>query len=233
MKSTLLSISAALLLLFSSCGQYIYKSVTVHTPLLTKQHDVNAQINAGGAGGEIYAAYAPLNFLGVSAGYSGYTNSDTANRKISRFNDLEFSIFPFYAKENLRLEMPIGIGLTSKKSLDNSFASYSPYTRTFIQPTVGVSWEAFEMAFFCRISNLDYSSNKLGVDKRYEPGIMLRGASKSVKAMLQIRTDYGTNFSKQAGSTVPISEQVEYLPFHVSFGVSFNLNLLDFGKKKP
>ncbi len=233
MRNILFITIGLLLVLFSSCGQYIYKSTTVRTALLTKQNDFNVQLNAGGAGGEIYAAYSPINNVGFSAAYASSVSSDTANRKKSRFSDVEFAAFPYYAKDKLRLEMPVGVGFTNRKALDTSSTTFSPYSRIFIQPTIGVSWESFEMAFFCRISDLNYSDTRFGTDRRFEPGIMLRGASKNIKAMLQFRTDYGTNNSKAPGTLIPYNQQVEYLPFHLSFGMSLSFNASDLmGKKK-
>ncbi len=99
----------------------------------------------------------------------------------------------------------------------------------FLQPTVGFCWENFEMGLLMRITQVDYTYERWGTDIRYEPGIMIRGGSKNVKAMLQFRTDSGTNYSRSVAAHLPPENQVLYMPFHFSFGVHFDLN---FSKEK-
>ena len=232
MKGALRTFFLIFTLIITSCGTYVYHSVTPKTPLLTKRNDFVGQLNIGGAGAEVYAAYAPVNYLGLSLSDAGNKkNTDSSSTGVaSTFGDYEMLFVPFYPYKNMSFEMPIGLGLTKSKSLDNSFATYSPYTRAFVQPTVGFhSSENFEMALFMRLSQLDYSVDKWGVDQRYEPGIMIRGGSKSIKGMFQFRFDTGTNFSRTPAAKLRAENQVLYLPFHISLGINFSLN---FSKKK-
>jgi hypothetical protein len=223
----LLILSFCILLLSTSCGTYVYKSVTPKTPLLSKKNDFVGQLNLGGAGGEVYAAYAPVNYLGASFSYAGNANSkDSNNAAITKFNDYEFSLIPFYTYEKTLFEMPIGVGLTNKKSTG---LSYSPYMRQFIQPTVGFRWPYFEMALLVRISRIDYDNARWGVDTRYEPGVMLRGGSERIKAMLQMRLNYGSNYSRTSEANLHPVDQVLYFPFHTSLGINVYFN---FAKKK-
>ena len=232
MRTTVLFAAWIGLLLLASCGRYIYKSVTPHNNLFTKQHDANLQLNLGGSGGDIYLGYAPLNFLSIGAAYSGYSNLDSLDNKVGTFRDYEFSLSPFYAKDELVLEMPLGVGTTSKTTKTPILQITSPYIRYFAQPTIGFKWDAVEMAVFCRISGLDFSDRRYGTDMRYEPGFMFRGGTKHIQAMIQMRGDFGTNYSKRPSTPLSIYEQAEYFPFHLSMGLSFAINGADF-KKKP
>jgi hypothetical protein len=218
-------------LIFTSCGQFIYHSTTVHNALLTKRNDFNVQINQGGAGSEAYVAYSPFNYFGLSAGAASLKVSDTQKLNNYRFNSFEFSVFPYYAKDEFRFECPVGINITNKKSLNGQFSTYAPYTQKFVTPTFGFGWPDFEMALFCRVSHIEYANKDLGIDTRYEPGLMVRGATKNFKAMMQVRFDAGTNYSKSSSSTVPYEQQAEYFPFHLSMGLSINFNALDLRKK--
>ncbi len=230
MKLIKLIASISLLFLLNSCGTYVYKSTTVKTPMLSEQNDFNGQLNLGSAGGEIYAAYAPIKYLGFSLSYAGNTkNTDSSAQKfIRKFHDYEYSLIPFFPHDNIRIEMPLGIGTTQIIDGATNLRS-SPYLRSFIQPTFGIKEDYFEFAFFCRFSKIDYTAKIWGEDIRYEPGVMFRGGSKNVKAMFQLRFDYGTNYSKTTAAGLAIQDQILYMPFHVSMGMSFDLN---FGRKK-
>ncbi len=212
--------------IISSCGTYAYKSVSAKTPLFAKKNDFVGQLSLGGAGGEIHAAYAPLNYVGAMFSYAGSNrNTDSSLSSYGRkFKDFEVAIVPFYPYEDMRFEMPIGIGFTKSTGLQGAINSISPYTRSFIQPTIGYHWEKIELAAFMRITNIDYVYSKWGVDRRYEPGIMVRGGSEMVKVMFQMRYDYGTNYSYTPAANLGLYDRVEYLPFHLSFGVNFTLN---------
>ncbi len=220
-----------LTLIISSCGTYAYKSVSAKTPLLSKQNDFVGQLSLGGSGGEIYAAYAPINYLGLSLSYAAMKiNRDSSLSSYGRnFKDFEIAAIPFYAYEEMRFEMPLGIGYTRSTGLNNSLASFSPYFRSFFQPTIGYHWDNFELAGFMRVTSIDYYYSKWGVDTRYEPGIMLRGGSELIKVMLQMRYDYGSNYSYTTAANLGLYERVEYLPFHISFGANITLN---FNKEK-
>lgn len=237
MKSLRLILPFASLLLLSSCGKFLYRSPSAHNNLFEKQNDINAQLNISDAGTEIYGAWSPINNLGVSAGYSTFKGNDDTNSvdghnyDQSRFSELQFTAFPYYAKDVIRLEMPIGIGMPQKKSLHGTYQTYAPYNRLFVQPTVGFSWEEVQLALFCRITQLDYKDPALGTDTRYEPGFMFRGGSKNIQGMMQFRLNYGTNYSKSKPN-YNIYDAVEYWPFYISMGINFNLNPADFKKKK-
>jgi hypothetical protein len=225
MKLIKLTYSILLFLLLASCGTYVYKSTTVKTPLLSERNDFNAQLNLGSAGGELYAAYAPIKYLGFSLAYAGNTkkNDSTVQNFTRKFRDYEYSLIPFFSHDNIRIEMPLGIGTTRSIDGSTNFSS-SPYTRSFIQPTFGVKDDYIEFAIFCRFSKIDYTAKKWGEDTRYEPGFMFRGGSKTFKGMFQLRFDYGTNYSRTPAAGLALQEQVLYMPFHVSMGMSFDLN---------
>ncbi len=227
-------INSALLLfvmIISSCGTYVYKSVSPKTNLFEKRNDFAGQLNIGGGGAEAYAAFAPINYLGGSLSLAGATtSSDSTNSNTARkFRDFEVSLIPFYPYQVARFECPIGLGFTKTKSPNNSFAAFSPYTRAFIQPTVGFHWTYFEMAVFMRYSKVAYTNIKWGTDTRFEPGLMFRGGSENIKGMLQLRLDYGTNYSQTPAAALLPDQQVLYIPLHISIGVNFNIN---FSKEK-
>lgn len=233
MKPVYYAYMLAIATFLSSCGTFIYRSPTARTPLFDKANDLHIQANASSAGGELYAGYAVLNNLAVSAAVAGaieQSGSDTNINKRNAFRDLEFSAIPFFATENIRLEMPLGFGTMHRRSTSGSYTAYNPYQRLYIQPTFGTKLPNFDFAAFVRISQISYYKTALGKDIRYEPGMMIRGGSENFKVMFQVRLDYGTNYSKTPASGLPISDQAEYFPIHFSFGLNIHFNTME--KKK-
>lgn len=201
-----------LLLFTASCGNYVYKATSMRTAMLKEKNDVNAQWNASNAGTEVFAAYAPINYLAFSAGYAFKKDTSAALR--TRFHDIEFSAIPFYAKNRLRLEMPMGFAYTSRSSLDNAFPTFQPYSRFYVQPAVGFSWDYFDIAFQYRMTFIDYQNAAYKQDVRSQFGLMLRAGVKNVKFMAQFSIDQGTNNSNL----------VDYFPSHLSLGLNFYFN---------
>ena len=226
MKLKLYFLFLLYILFSSSCGIFLYKSPTAKVNLFEKRNDFNAQLNMGGAGTELYAAYSPVDYIGFSAGIAGYKRDEDSNSSLHviprSFRDFEISVIPYFPYQQFRFEMLIGIGFTKYSFPGNP--DYSPYTRTFFQPTIGFHSEYFEPAFFIRCSSIDYFEPRWGKDTRYEPGMMFRGGSKNFKAMLQFRLDSGTNYSQTAAANLPIEQRLLYLSFHVSLGITISLN---------
>jgi hypothetical protein len=220
MKTHIRFIPFLLLLFTASCGNYVYRATALRVPLVKEQHDVDIQLNSSTAGTEIYAAYAPLDNIAISAGYAG--SKDTNFDRNSRFSDLEFSVMPFYAKNMLRLEMPLGFGYTRRESLDNSFATFQPYTRYFIQPTVAMGWEYIDLALIFRSTFIEYTNPAFKQDIRNQLGIMFRAGIPTVKAMAQFSTEFGTQNT----------DLVDYYPIHVAVGLNFYFNAADPLRKK-
>jgi hypothetical protein len=219
MKTALLTIAAVLLLLTSSCGNYVYKRTSIRTPLLKEKNDVNIQLNGSNAGTEIYAAFAPLNNLAFSGGYTW--RKDTFASIQRAIHDMEFSVIPFFAKKSLRIEMPMGVGFFQQRFIPSNDIS-QPYSRIFFQPTVGASWDIFDIAWINRISLIEYANPAYQADTRFESGVMFRAGFPVAKAMMQFTFDNGTNNSGL----------VDYYNFHVSLGLSFAFNAGNLGNKK-
>jgi hypothetical protein len=187
--------------------------------MFQEQHDISVQWNASLAGGEIYAAYSPIKYLGFSAAYS--YNKDTFGSVKRAYHDAEFSLIPYYSYKILRLEMPVGYGYLTNKDLITYHIS-QPYNRIFFQPTVGVSWDNFDIALINRFTIIDYANPVYMTDNRFETGLLFRGGIKNVKAMMQFSVENGTNNSMK----------VDYYPLHLGVGLNFYFNAKDFKKKK-
>ncbi len=209
-----------LLLFFASCGNYVYRATALRAPLMKEQHDVDIQLNSSTAGSEIYAAYAPLDNLAVSIGYAG--SKDTNFSRNTRFSDLEFSVMPFYSKNLLRLEMPMGFGYTRRESLDNSFATFQPYTRYYVQPTIAMGWEYIDLALIFRSTLINYTEPAFKQDVRNQLGLMFRAGIPTVKFMAQVSSEFGTQNTNL----------VDYYPMHVAVGLNVYFNAADPLKKK-
>lgn len=183
----------------------------MRTPLLKEQHDFNIQTNIANAGGEIYGAYAPTNFLAVSFGYA--SSKDTSVKK-NRFQDFEFAATPFLAKEKLRLEMPMGLAYTRQISLDKQYSTFQPYSRYFVQPTVAFASDVFDIALAHRMTFIDYANVNYDRDLRQQTSLVMRVGYKYAKFMIQFGVDYGTQNSKL----------VDYYPVHIGLGLNFQFN---------
>ena len=213
-------------ILVTSCGHFIYKSVNPKTPLLSEKNDFVGQVSLSGGGSEVYAAYSPIKYLGLSAAYAGYKQrSDSSNfLTATKFRDYEFALNPYFSLNGFVAEMPLGIGLTERKSVNNTFKTYSPYDRYFLQPTFGYKQEYIELALFTRITQVDYENERWGIDYRYEPGFSIKGGAPFIKFMFQFRLNIGTNYSYTEEANLKPEDQVEYYPFHIGLGISSNLN---------
>jgi hypothetical protein len=216
MKTALLGIlSVALLFVATSCGNYVYRHSALRTPMLEKKNDINAQINVAGAGTEFYGAWSPINNFAFSLGYA--VAKDTSGGEIKKHEDIEICAIPYYADKVLRLEMPCGYAM-KHTNIPNG-----DYARLFFQPSVGASWDVFDIAFITRYTYIQYAYRPYMTDNRFEAGLMMKAGYKYVKFMLQFTISDGTRNS----------QMVDYWPFHVGFGLNFKFNTADFQKSKP
>jgi len=208
-------LAIAMLFVATSCGNYVYRHTALRTPMLEKKNDINAQINVAGAGTEFYGAWSPINNLAFSVGYA--VAADTSGGETRRHEDLEFCVIPYYADKILRLEMPMGY------AMKNTNMPYGDYARMFFQPSVGASWDVFDIAFITRYTYIQYAYSPYKTDNRFEGGLMMRAGYKYVKVMLQFTISDGSRNS----------QMVDYWPFHIGFGLNFKFNTSDLSRNKP
>lgn len=215
------------LLIFTSCGNYLYKSPTPKVPLFSARNDFRFAVNSGlNETFGLYTAYAPINYLGVSLATSQFCRIPLLGRNDVRLmGDYEFSVIPYFPYKFFRFEMPLGIGLTQLQTSSSGYVPSSPYQRLFLQPTFGICTKNFEFGTYVRMSQLDYSLDILGTDTRNEIGLMIRSQTKYCKFMFQYRNDYGTNYSRTPAAHLLPKQQIHYLPFYISIGVQIDLNL--------
>lgn len=188
----------ATVLLISSCSRYYYKPNGVNVPQLTKagqfhltgtgsissESDVNGTSTNTMSVTDIQASGSPLNHLGIMAGYSSYnyttTVPDFASGNVNaKANLAEIGVGGYYAVGGERIKMVVdlygGVGFGNIQSdIDANV------TRMFLQPSIGMRSNWFDVAFAPRLVNLKFSDlNTKGrsMDYLIQQGLYIPGGT--------------------------------------------------------
>lgn len=215
----------------SSCGNYVYKPVTVKPQFFEKKGDLEASMNTAGML-ELHAAGAVTNHISAGFTYSSLGTRDTTFRvdtptqisrpysyRRDRYRDFEISAGYFRRiNDQGAFEVLGGIAFTkrsvedflmNKTKLSENFTN--PYMRYFIQPSFGINREFFDVGLVSRMQWISYSNNK--TDFILEPGFFARFGYRNVKLMYQMGL-----------LAVSRKSSYDYWPITIGFGLYFQMN---------
>lgn len=206
----------------SSCSHNYYVSNSLNVPLLTTKNEVHASASLGlnfdeELSGEIQAAYAITDNIAVSAAglyhESGTKSSNTNYTQHKYFEGAvgyykpinDFFLWEIYAGygHNNQYHEYYDYDNPETPQLRNADLSFN---KIFIQPNIGLSFRAFDIAFSTRLSHVGYydiTNNAVGVYATdvsdimnnsssflFEPALTVRAGWKYVKAQLQFSRSY-------------------------------------------
>lgn len=209
-----------ILCLITSCS--IYSPNAINTPLHKKKGELSIGLHAGN-GGNLQAAYAVGNHIGIMANAMSVNSEVTVNADVRKGtgNLIEGGLGYFSGNPNKKFCFEIygGAGL-GKVDIDKTFTNANVTrnftakgTRFFIQPGIGSVGKIFEIGLSTRLSVVKYKDikttytiddltvdNFVGADARtwlfLEPALTLRLGFKFAKLQLQIGRSI--KFNKEA-----------------------------------
>lgn len=236
----------AVLLSISSCTHYYYVPNVQHVPLFKEKNEARLSLSFGGGEEstctEVQAAYSVTGHIGVMTNFMAASGGDKSDKDWGRGNYLEGAIGYFKPIDKYGVfEVYGGFGggrqhheysmLRFNSTTNEYYHASSGYsdlscTKLFVQPSYGVTFNAFDVAFSTRIGGLFYHNivNRINTDDNdydelydlalqedyffLEPAITLRGGWKYIK--IQFQAAY-TGFINQP--------DVRFERTHVSLGI--------------
>jgi len=239
MKKLVISVLCTLLL--SSCAHYYYVPNVQNVPLFREKNEYRFSAFYGNgeesSSGEVQAAYSATSNIGLMANFISASGGNSTGQNSAKGYCLEGAAGYFKPFGNAAVfEVYGGLGGGSQNhKYYSSFSNQSygtadlSFVKVFIQPSFGMTFNAFDVAFSTRMSSLSFTDVKYNSINSYEsivlhdiagkgrffiePAITLRGGWKNVKFQLQglISTD--------------LSNPTQYIGegYHFSAGMYFTI----------
>lgn len=224
----------------SSCTHYYYVANVQNVPLFREKHDFHITGAYGGGDAsectEVQVAFSPANHFGIMTDFMSATGKNPTWDYITSMNRVTVATGTYFdgaigyyktLKEHGVFEIYGGLGRCDQHHqysdlFSNSWGSSDlSFTKLFIQPSVGLTFNHFDMAFSTRICRLSFTSINNQIDqtdtydyddlnnlanKNYlflEPALTLRAGWKNVKLQIQyaranINNKPALNFVEQA-----------------------------------
>jgi hypothetical protein len=219
------------------CSHYYYVPNVQNVPLFREKDE--CRLSAMVAGGdetscaEIQGAYSITKNIGVMANFMSAKGGTTSDKNYGKGNYFDGAI-GYYKPINSHQVFEIygGLGLSNQNhkytneysGMDNGTSDLS-FTKIFLQPSYGITFNSFDIAFSTRICRLSFNTvgnyiigntyeydelNNIAQNKNYlflEPAITVRGGWKHVKLQVQAST------SSYAKSDLPFED------YHLGIGM--------------
>jgi len=212
-KTTLLTFFAGFFL--SSCTHYYYVPATQNIPLFKEKNEARVLAAYGGGSEssavELQAAYSLTNNLAVMTNFISARGGNLSAENWGKGNYAEGAVGyykPFDSAGVFEVFGGVGAGSQQHRYATANYFSTSRlgFTKLFIQPSLGLTFRGFDVAFSTRVCNLNFwqvrnqidptNSNYLVVNDisqarnsvLLEPAITIRGGWKYVKLQLQFLT---------------------------------------------
>jgi hypothetical protein len=247
-------ISLIILFIMSSCAHQYYIPKGPNVPLFTEKNDFRGSISTGSGNGyasaDIQAAFAITDHFALISDYmiSNGGNKFENNAKLRYFEGAVGYFKPF--DRFMVFEVFGGFGKCSQEhayystqfnpfpvSIFDGKSSLS-YISTFLQPSLGATFKAFDVAFTAPFSSLGFEIEKNSLNSTstysdqlklidenrhvflFDPAITIRGGWKYVKLQLQYVRSYNLttqdlNFGKSKfsiGLYISISKKNKNVP---------------------
>lgn len=233
-------------LIFGGCAHFYYLPDNPNVPLFTEKYEFRGSLSAGGgavsSGTDIQAAMSVTNHLAVMADFmtSKYYSAHKEDKNTIRGN--YFDVAAGYFKpfnDHLVFELYGGFGSSSQHHEyyawpDNIYRGKSDlkYVKTFLQPSIGATFNVFDVAFSSGLSSVNFNKIDYSVDETsmyheelsqlennrkhflIEPAITVRAGWKSFK--MQFQYIISTNLTH--------NDLALFEPYKISFGISVSLS---------
>lgn len=227
-KSTLLLILLAFVM--SSCHHSYYVAPPRNVPLFKEKNEFRGNMGLGLSGetttADFQAAYSITNHFAVMTNFMSLKGGDESAHDSWNGHYFDFGAGYFQNLENdLIFEIYGGVGTSSQQHLyrittwnapggtvvQNTGEADLSFVRLFLQPSIGFSMNAFDVAFTTTISSINFNKinnqidriddeylqvDKISLNKNsflIEPGLTLRGGWKNIK--LQLQFTYSKNLT--------------------------------------
>ncbi|MBS4012994.1 MAG: hypothetical protein KGZ97_04430 [Bacteroidetes bacterium] len=219
---TLLAISA--MLLANSCSPPVYHPTMVNVPLFKEAGEINVAANISTSGIEPQLAFAVTDNIGIMANACYNNMSKEGSRDYEIFQMIEFGA-GYYKNflKNGRYEVYGGVGYANKAFHVFNNGSFTteevPYTKFFIQPSIGITTQFADAAFSPRfvLANIEDTNYTYGV-MYVEPAFTVKLGYKYIKFIAQVGASL--RFQQHDYSVNNRAHQ----PLILGFGLQANLN---------
>jgi hypothetical protein len=238
-------INLFILVSMSSCTHYYYMPATQNVPLFKEKDEYRASISLGTGDetttADIQTAYAFNDKFALMTNFMLAWGGDDHDGGKGQYIDAAFGYFQPLGKHGV-FEIFEGIGGSKQhhqyvgQSLSKGTADLS-FTKIFIQPSIGLTYNAFDIAFTSCFSNINFHKVDNNIDPSvrdyylvdlisrnknsflFEPSLTIRGGWKNVK--LQLQAGLSQNLFNAA---------LDFETFKLSVGLTFAFGQR-FGKK--
>ena len=232
-------------LIFEGCAHFYYLPSNPNVPLFTEKNEFHGSISIGGgpisSGTDVQAAMALTDHIAVMTNYmsSKYSSNDPDNKNLAKAKYFEGAAGYFKPFNRFWVfEVYGGLGSCSQHHEYYAWPNYTyrgkadlTYVKSFLQPSLGVTFNAFDIALSSSFSRLNFNKINNSVDQNssyyndldmiarnrksylFEPAITLRGGWKFVKMQFQYLLSVNLT-----------NDDLMFEPYKVSFGIYISLS---------
>ena len=210
------SIVVAIILAFTlnSCTHYYYIPNVQNVPLLREKKEFHGTLAVGGGQEistvEVQAAYAITDNLALMTNFAGAKGGEKSNNNWGKGKYIEGAVGYYRPLDEFVVaEVYAGLGVSNQHhqygtaEYNNGTADLS-FVKYFLQPSVGLTFKAFEIAVSTRFSRLSFLNvdNRITMDNPelhyvdalaqnkvsylFEPALTIRGGCENIKLQLQL-----------------------------------------------
>jgi hypothetical protein len=232
-------------LIFEGCSHFYYLPSNLNVPLFKEKNEFHGSTSLGvgyrSTGADVQAALSLTNHLAVMANYmsSKYYSNNNEDDNLIKYNYFEGAA-GYFKQFNTFWVFEVYAGFGSGKQ-HHEYYAWPDYTyrghadltfvKSFLQPSIGVTFSAFDIALSSSFSRLSFNKISNSIDQNssyydeldmiarnskfflFEPAITIRGGWKSVKMQLQYIL-----------SVNPMRDEVIFEPQKISLGIYFLLS---------
>jgi hypothetical protein len=240
-------------LILESCAHSYYLPGNHNVPLFTEKNEFHGSISIGGtpvlSGSDVQAALALTDHFAIMTNYSSskYDNdSDDKNQANGKYFDGAAGYFNLFDRYCV-FEVYGGFGYCSQHHEyfdvlhNNTYLGKSDFTfnKSFLQPSIGLTFNAFDIALTSGFSRINFYKINYSVDQNsryydelemisrnrtsflFEPAFTIRGGWKFIK--LQFQYIRSINLSNDA---------LNFEPIKYSFGIYVSMSKKYWNDKK-
>jgi len=227
-------------LIFEGCAHFYYLPSNPNVPLFTEKNEFHGSISMGGSaissGIDAQAAIALTDHFAVMTNYmsSKYSSNDPDDKNLTKINYFEGAAGYFKPLNRFWVfEVYGGLGSCSQHHEYYAYPNYTyrgkadlTFVKLFLQPSLGVTFNAFDIALSSSFSRLNFNKINNSIDQNsiyyseldmiasnrksflFEPAITLRGGWKFVKIQFQYLLSFNLT-----------NDDLMFEPGKVSFGI--------------
>ena len=204
-------LSVILLVAFSSCTHYYYIPQAQNVPLFQEKNEYRLGTSAGGNNEvnttDIQAAYSISNHMAVMANVMVADGGEKSSGDwgIGKYYDAGIGYYKAFGK-HLVFEVFGGIGNSKQHHRYDKGTADLRFRKVFLQPSIGITYNGFDIALTAGISNINFYKINNPLDKNleeyfiinniaehknsylFEPALTIRGGWKYAKMQVQLQS---------------------------------------------